>query len=155
MVDFAALRAANKAKLDAKRTPALSKPSSRSSASTHDLAPVPRKEESFHVGMSALEAVSHLLKNRDCMEYNDWEHNFLISIKTWMLSTNYTGLSVKQKHVFEKICRNNNLQYEESKVPTRDNRFSDGEYKPPYENRNESPYSRKHGWDDFDDDIPF
>lgn len=109
-------------------------------------------ESEFHKGLTPEQAIEELLENGQ--EVNGWEREFLHSIRNWMLSPRYTGLSVKQKHTFEKICRNNNLQFPTSAIPTKDNRYATNEYVAPYENRNSAPV-KNFGFDNYDDDIPF
>lgn len=108
----------------------------------------------FHKGLTELEAIDELLESGE--KVNEWERNFLQSIRKWVLSANYYGLSVKQKAIFEKICRNNNLHIEASKIPTQDNRYASNEYIPPNENRNSAPVGIDKLFDSYeDDDIPF
>lgn len=115
--------------------------------------PKPSDDE-FHKGMTEDEAIGELLANGE--NVSDWERNFLNSIRTWMRSTNYNGLSIKQKTVFEKICRNNNLHIEASKIPTRDNRYASNEYIPPNGNGNSAPVGIDKLFDSYeDDDIHF
>lgn len=141
-IDFTALRRQNAERLQQVKSGTLKKTLAE------------EVDSEFHKGLTPEEAIKELLL--DGQEVNNWERDFLVSIRNWIRSPRYTGLSVKQKHTFEKICRNNNLHIEASKIPTRDNRYASNEYIPPNENRNSAPVGIDKLFDSYeDDDIPF
>ena len=139
-IDFAALRRQNAERLQQVKNRTPKKPLAE------------EVDSEFHKGLTPQQAIDELITNGQ--QVNDWEREFLHSIRNWMRSPRYSGLSVKQKHIFEKICRNNNLQFPTSAIPTKDNRYATNDYVAPYENRNSAPV-KNFGFDNYDDDIPF
>lgn len=145
MVDFKALREKAAQERKEKQTPALEKPIQEQQET--------EERSAREILLDNLEELIH------SNEPTQWELNFCKSVKSWILKSPTNYMSIKQKAIYDRLVKEI-LEAPDttSKIPTRDNRFPDGEYRPPYENRNSFPRSRyphESVGDDMDDDVPF
>ena len=139
MVDFKALATKNKAKRESSKHVEQEK-----------------KESTMNTVPSREDILDNLLALACHEDTTEWEKNFSRSVREWLGKSPTNYMSVKQKLVYDRLVKDHLGKTSESAIPTRDNRYTDGVYRPDYENRN-SAAARKgsYGFDDMDDDVPF
>ncbi len=141
MVDFKALRAKQQ------QTAALE--TSRKNVEAQQQHREEQKRSEREIQLDNLEELIH------SEETSNWEKTFCHSVKGWLNKSIYNTMSYKQFAVYQKLVdKILNVPDTTSPIPTRDNRFPDGEYRPPFENRNSFPKSRyphESVGDDMDD----
>lgn len=152
MVDFKALAEKRKKEMEEKRK---------------NLEPLPVRGpipgENINKEEAQLTEREQILQNlEDLIDHPDastWEKTFCRSVHMWLSRKETNYMSVKQRAVYDDLLKKILHRVDTSSpIPTRDNRFEDGVYRAPYDNRNESR-KKNYGFDDIDDDmdddIPF